>query len=183
MFYEILSSINKYPTRGRVFVWHGESGVGKTEAALSLHNQLRLFSSAEREEYFRAIYHPTAPLDYGHIHSMKQLTLQLLSGLRDYPVDALGRQAIHELTSTLAVELRRQNVRLMLIDDAHLLPQSSLRAVLSLRNTVCGSWPLSLIFIGCEELHHTISECRDISRHVSGWYSFETRDKGKFWVM
>jgi hypothetical protein len=156
-----------------IVVWTGPSRNGKTETAKWLVNKLEAVAThpdgfrakhfqyggasgtgaAERKNVLRSVHTATvAKLDEGEFRQM--------------PVERLALRC--------ALGLQRQNVQMLLVDEAGLLGVDGLRALVMLRDVASDHhMVLSIVLIGMDNLPYDLAQLPQIERRVHEWCYFE----------
>jgi hypothetical protein len=171
MFDEIICFVDRFPRRRQIFVCYGESMTRKTAAILSPNQE---YIENQRVNERICALQLSAPAGAADCEiSAKLIITWLLSDGLGYPLHVLLRRTVCELSHRLAVELCRQNIKLLLIRDAQVLSPSFMCALLSDHLYQLVARPLSFVLIGTNELQNNILECSDIHQQVTEWYSIE----------
>jgi hypothetical protein len=169
-------------TRSRTFavhkttagvVWSGPPRNGKTQTARWLSRTAEALVNSDPDG-FRIKHYEVGEIAKGMaasrrgVQSLYNAAIGRLSeqAFRFWPLEELARQLVHGLEA--------QNIQMIMVDEAGLLPVDAIRGMITVLDTAeLMDWPLTLVFIGMDDLATTVEENAQVRHRIHEWCYFE----------
>ena len=169
---------------GGMAAWFGRARLGKTVTANWLAGEINKWCNPNGPDTFRAIHFEVGGVS-GTVGNMK-------SGIRSIyhacigrldqgtylqlPAEDLARQLIHGL--------RRKNIKLVFVDEAGCLTLNAIRGMVLMRDVAeLEGWPISLVFVGMDDLPSKLCELPQIELRLHEWVYFEPYSIDEVWTL
>lgn len=168
---------------GALVVWSGPSRVGKTWTARWLRDSIDAAYETSPDA-FRAVHY-----EVGQIRDCENVMKRGIRSLYHATVGRMTETAYrHASAEDLAVQLvyglQAKNVQMVFIDEAGLLPLEAIRGMVLARDIAeIGRFPLSLIFIGMDDLPGTLRRLPQIENRIHEWCYFEAYSPGEMFEL
>lgn len=156
-------------------VWYGLSRVGKTTTAREMVKKLQEVYSQENPNAFRAVHFEVGEIAAWTGNEQKK-------GLKSLFNATLGRideglyiqQPPEAIANSLVRGLMKKNIGLILIDEAGNLSLDAIRGMIMVYDAAYNlNHPLSLIFIGMDDLPVKVTQLPQIEGRIHEWCFFE----------
>src|ERR1700753_4304041 len=156
-------------------LWYGESRIGKTTTARYMVQKITESYDPQNPHAYRAVHYEAGEVAAWTGNEMKKgvkslyyATLgRLDEGVyRHDPVESLAMQLVHGL--------RRKNIQVILVDEAGTLSLEAIRGMILVGNIAKNmSYPLSLVFIGMDDLLTKVQHLPQVDKRFVEWCYFE----------
>ncbi|HEX8145282.1 MAG TPA: ATP-binding protein [Pyrinomonadaceae bacterium] len=171
---------------GALVVWYGRSRIGKTTTGRYMANHLNEVFDEDNPDTFRAIHYEVGAVVKGSGNEIKK-------GIRSLYQAALGvqmdegfyiRNPPEVLAAQLVHGLRRKRIQLIIVDEAGGLSADAIRGMNLVRDTAENEgWTLTLVFVGMDDLPHTIIKYPQIHNRIHEWCYFDQYDIDATWTL
>jgi hypothetical protein len=166
-------------------VWHGPSRVGKTTTAMWMRQNLNAQYHPDNPDAFRVIHYEVGsgsgwPVN-NHKRGIRSLYHACIGRLdegtyRHLPPEDLARQLVHGI--------RRKGIQMIMVDEAGTLALGALRGMVLVRDTAeLMEWPLTIVFIGMDDLPIKMTEVPQIEKRCHEWCYFGPYDIDETWTL
>jgi hypothetical protein len=167
-------------------VWYGQARIGKTTTAMHMVNRLNEVFDENNPDTFRAIYYEVGPVLKGSGNEVKKgirslyqagLNIQMDEGFYNRnPPEVIAGQLVHGL--------RRKRIQLVVIDEAGTLSADAIRGMNLVRDVAENEgWTLTLVFVGMDDLPHTMIKYPQLHKRIHEWCYFDHYDLDATWAL
>jgi hypothetical protein len=156
-------------------IWYGESRIGKTTTAKLMVQKIAEAYDSQNPYAYRALHYEAGKVEEWTGNEMKK-------GIKSLYCATLGRidEGIyrHDPAESLAMQLvhglRRKNIQIVLIDEAGTLSVEAIRGMVLVGNVAKNEeYPLSLVFIGMDDLPTKVQHLPQVDKRFVEWCYFE----------
>lgn len=168
-----------------VVIWTGPTRIGKTTTARHLMQLINDAYSPGEATAFRCAYAEVGITPrFKELRSMKQ-------GIRSLHATILGplddriyhRELAQELVQRVVEGARLTQVGMVFIDEAGCLGIDEIRGMVAVRNAAeVAGWPLSIVFIGMDNLPGVLHDNPHVEGRIHSWCYFEPYDIDTTWA-
>jgi DNA polymerase III delta prime subunit len=184
---DVISRTTELQSRGGVFVWHGEPGIGRTTAALHLLNIINGNNPPGGSSKCKAIYHQLSYMSKGvGILETKRGLKSLYEGAFHTPLNhgVYLRSSPESLTIYILEMFRANSIQLLFVDDADFISEQIIKAILFLQNMAERFGQiLGVVFIGTKILTQKLEQMSSEYWRIKGWFFFQEYDLNDTWEM
>lgn len=167
-------------------VWYGESRMGKTTTALYMERQLTSAYDANNPAAFRGAYCEVGEITSWYGNEMKRGIKSLYFAVLKTPLDegVYQKDPPEALAVRLVHELRRRNIQIIFVDEAGCLSVGAIWGMVLVRDIAkANGWPLTLVFIGMDDLPQKMTRLAKLEGRVHEWCYFEEYDLSETWSL
>jgi hypothetical protein len=156
-------------------IWYGDSRIGKTTTAKFMVQQIMKAYDPQNPHAYRAAHYEVGEIREWTGNEMKQ-------GVKSLYYATLGRfdEGIyrHDPTESVATHLvhglRRKNIQMIFIDEAGTLSLEAMRGMVLVGDIAKNmNYPLSLVFIGMDDLPTKVRHLPQVDKRCVEWCYFE----------
>ncbi|HVG33119.1 MAG TPA: AAA family ATPase [Pyrinomonadaceae bacterium] len=169
---------------GGMAAWFGRSRLGKSVTATWLTAEVNRRYDPNEPDTFRAVHFEAGGVP-GTVGNMKAGIRSLYhaciarldqSTYLQLPAEDLARQ--------LVFGLKRKNIRLIFIDEAGCLTLNAIRGMVLVRDVAeLEGYPVSLVFVGMDDLPSKLCELPQVELRLHEWVYFEPYSLDETWVL
>ncbi|HEX7315878.1 MAG TPA: ATP-binding protein [Pyrinomonadaceae bacterium] len=169
---------------GGMAAWFGRARLGKSITANWLTAEINRRFDTTDPDTFRAIHYEVGgmPKTGGTMKSGIRSIYHACAGRLDQatylqlPAEALAGQLVHGL--------RRKHIRLIFVDEAGCLSLEAIRGMVLLRDVAeLEHHPLSIVFVGMDDLPAKLCELPQIELRLHEWVYFEPYNLDETWAL
>jgi hypothetical protein len=173
---EMLRAINRtlgiHPI-GRVTVWSGPSGNGKSTTAQYLVQELERATINGETNAFRAQWIEFSST-YGAGADKRVIRAIYHGAVQSLTEGAYRRLPAGDLARELIGGLQARNIQMLLLDEAGVLSEEALRGICLIVDTAKAmGWHLSVVLIGMDDLPRKVESCPQLKGRVREWCYFK----------
>jgi hypothetical protein len=170
---------------GGLVVWSGLARIGKTTLALWMRDEAERTYVPDDPGCFRAFHYQVGAIRRGG-DEQKRALRGLYQAFHQHPMDrAVERAYSAEAMARLLVHsLRQVATRLVFVDEAGNLSQDAIRGLTLVHDLAAGEgWTLAVVFIGMDDLPHTMEALPQIRGRIHQWCYFAEYDLAETWEL
>jgi hypothetical protein len=167
-------------------VWYGRSRLGKTTTALLMVDKLAAIYDPNNPDAFRAVHYEVGGVEAHSGNEVKRGIKSLYNAALSTRLDdaVYVRDPPESLAARLVHGLRLRNIQMIFVDEAGLLSLNAIRGMVLVRDVAENmGWPLTIIFIGMDDLPVKMTKLPQIENRVHEWCFFEEYDLDSTWGM
>jgi hypothetical protein len=167
-------------------VWYGLSRLGKTTTAILMVDKLAAIYDPNNPDAFRAVHYEVGGVEAYSGNEMKRGIKSLYNAALGTLLDAAVyvRDPPESLAARLVHGLRLRNIQMIFVDEAGLLSLNAIRGMVLVRDVAENmGWPLTIIFIGMDDLPVKMTQLPQIENRVHEWCFFEEYDLDSTWAI
>jgi hypothetical protein len=174
---EVAEATKRCVAQGGHLVWTGPSRVGKTTTADRYLTRAINRQHEQTGEGFRALHFHVGGTGKGD--QWKQSLAILYAQAHGVPLTPHQYRRLQPtgLAEQVVMGLQRSNTRLVFIDEAGVLTTDAIKAMTLVGDTAGDmDWPVSLVFIGMDDLPKKIESSPQVSGRISRYFYFHEYD-------
>lgn len=168
---------------GACVVWTGISGLGKTTTARKLVELASQNYDPENPNAFRIVHYEVGEITQWAGQKGKKAIRSLYNAASGPMDEGTYRQApVEALAAQLVRVLKRKNIRMIIVDEAGLLTLDAIRGMILVLDTAENlGYPLTLVFVGMDDLPTKLTKIPQIERRVHEWCYFGEYNLEETW--
>ena len=156
-------------------LWYGESRIGKSTTGIYMVQKIDEAYNPQNPYAYRAVHYEVGEIPGWSGNEQKK-------GIKSLYFATLGRidEGIyrHDPPESLATQLvhglRRKNIQVILVDEAGTLSLEAIRGMILVVDTAKNmNYPLSLVFIGMDDLPTKVRHSPQVEKRIVEWCYFE----------
>ncbi len=156
-------------------LWYGESRIGKTTTARYMAQKIEESYDPQNPHAYRAVHYEVGEIAEWTGNEMKK-------GIKSLYYATLGRidegvyrhDPVESLATQLVHGLRRKNIQVIFVDEAGALSLEAIRGMVLVGNVAKNMhYPLSLVFIGMDDLPTKVQHLPQVDKRFVEWCYFE----------
>ncbi|HEX8148361.1 MAG TPA: ATP-binding protein [Pyrinomonadaceae bacterium] len=156
-------------------IWYGESRIGKTTTAQYMAQKIAEAYDPQNPHAYRAVHYEAGKVEEWTGNEMKK-------GIKSLYYATLGRidEGIYRhdpsegLAAQLVYGLRRKNIQVVFVDEAGTLSLEAIRGMVLVGDVARNmTYPLSLVFIGMDDLPTKVLRLPQVDKRFVEWCYFE----------
>lgn len=158
---------------GAMGVYTGEAGVGKTTTAREICRSLEAKFKSENPKAFLGLHLQFGRIDQGNGAKRALRSVYAASGLLldEYDYDRLPSE---ELAAELVEHFRTHRIQVLFADEAGLISPEAIGGLVTLHDVAqYNGWPLTIIFIGMDDLAIKLRRRPQVNRRLKEWIYFK----------
>jgi hypothetical protein len=172
---EIINRTLAVTASGGLCVWCGRSRIGKTTTALYLKDEVERRLASDDLNAFRVGYYAAGPISKKASNPDRLGIVGLYEGVFGLAVDRGVALKSSEYLTDMAIDaLINRKIRLIAVDEAGKLPPEAIRGMTQVWDKAQSlEWPLTILFIGMDELPKNIRRYPQVRNRVVEWCYFK----------
>ena len=167
-------------------VWYGRSRLGKTTTALLMVDKLAAIYDPNNPDAFRAVHYEVGEVEAYSGNEMKRGIKSLYNAALGTLLDnaVYVRDPPESLAARLVHGLRLRNIQMIFVEEAGCLSLDAIRGMVLVRDVAENTgWPLTIVFIGMDDLPVKMTRLPQIENRVHEWCYFEEYDLDNTWAI
>lgn len=156
-------------------IWYGESRLGKTTTAQYMVQKIEEAYNPQNPHAYRTVHYEAGKVEEWTGNGMKK-------GIKSLYYATLGRidEGVYRhdppeaLAAQLVYGLRRKNIQIVFVDEAGVLSLEAIRGIVLAGDVARNmNYPLSLVFIGMDDLPTKVQHLPQVDKRFVEWCYFE----------
>jgi|ERR1043165_2528838 hypothetical protein len=172
---EVMGAVMKNQLTGNLSCWYGNAGIGKTTLGGHLEKKINeAFSKNQANpNAFRARHYQVGDNSEGGSEQKQGIKVLYVAMGVPLPEGEYRFRQTHELADEAVEIAKRKRIKVFLVDEAGLLSINAIRGLVTIRDrSLKIGWPITIIFIGMDDLPQKLNSIPQIRRRVHPWVYF-----------